>query len=156
MDYAVHETGMRSLSLLQGIFPNAGIESRSPTWQGIHHQLSHQRSPYWALLNKKGLSWWLPENSLEALTLKLKLQYSGHPMWRANSLEKTLKLGKSEGKRRRGQQRIRWLDSITDSVVMNLSKLGEMVKDREAWHAQSTGLQRVGRDVVAEQLVAQW
>ena len=65
----------------------------------------------------------------------LKLQYIGHLMWRVNSLEKTLMLGKTEGKRRRGWQRMKRLDSITDSMEMNLSKLREIVKDREAWHA---------------------
>ena len=74
-----------------------------------------------------------PEYSLEGLMLKLKLQYIGHLMWRANSLEKTLKLGKTEGRRRRGLQRVRWLDSITDSMDMNLSKLQEIVTDRGAW-----------------------
>ena len=91
-----------------------------------------------------------PEYSLEGLMQKLKFQHIGHLMARADLLEKTLMLGKIEGRRRRGRQRMRWLDSITDSGDMNLSKLWEIVEEREVWHAAVLGVAK-RHDLATEQ-----
>ena len=110
-------------------------------WWAIVHGVTKSRT--W-LTNAHTSPWKgiIGRISLEWLMLKLKLQYFGYPMQRASSLENTLMLGKIEGKRRRGWQRMSWLDSITDSMHMNLSKLRETEKDRESWHAAVHGVSR--------------
>ena len=112
-------TGVGTLSLLQGIFPTQESNSGPPTLQQIPYQLSYQvKHDIWSY---QGIPFIheLSEHSLEGLMLKLKLQYFGHLMQRADSWEKTLMLGKIEGRRRRGGQRMRWLDGITDSMDMS-------------------------------------